>query len=233
MRSHFAAQKSAFTLTEVLITLGIIGVVAAMTLPGLVNRTRQKELQTAFKKQYSVLQQAILKVKTEDELTFDTDGYGHDNNNFMKSLARQYKVIRDCGSINSNTGCVLQNEDKTFTYYKTLNNKTLSRAYFDDGGFITSDGIAFFVEQGSQSVTTGFLVTIDVNGYQKKPNRMGYDLFMFQITKEGKVIPMGADNTHWKNYKEQYCSNTSNSEENGFTCAYYAATDENYFKNLH
>lgn len=37
-------EKYAFTLAEVLITLGIIGVVAAMTLPSLVNRTRQKEL---------------------------------------------------------------------------------------------------------------------------------------------------------------------------------------------
>lgn len=58
-------EKYAFTLAEVLITLGIIGVVAAMTLPSLVNRTRQKELETAFQKQYSVLQQAILKIKNK------------------------------------------------------------------------------------------------------------------------------------------------------------------------
>lgn len=47
------ADKNAFTLAEVLITLGIIGVVAAMTLPALINKTKNKELHTAFLKTYS------------------------------------------------------------------------------------------------------------------------------------------------------------------------------------
>lgn len=41
-------QEQAFTLAEVLITLGIIGVVAALTLPSLINRTKNRELHTAF-----------------------------------------------------------------------------------------------------------------------------------------------------------------------------------------
>lgn len=223
----------AFTLAEVLITLGIIGIVAAMTLPTLINRTRQKELETAFKKQYTLLQQAVLNMKMEDNLPIDEEGYGYSNSKFIKSLAKQYKVVKDCGSIDRNTGCVLQNEDGTFTYYKTLNGKTLNKGYFDDGGFITLDGVTFFIEQGSQSTITGFLVCIDLNGYKKKPNLMGYDFFMFQITKEGKVLPMGAENTYWREAREQYCSKTSSSSANGYTCAYYAATDKDYFKNLH
>ena len=50
----------AFTLAEVLITLGIIGVVAAMTLPSLINNTEKQERREALKKAYSVLQQALL-----------------------------------------------------------------------------------------------------------------------------------------------------------------------------
>lgn len=223
-------KKYAFTLAEVLITLGIIGVVAAMTLPSIVNRTRQKELETAFNKQYSVLQQAVLQVIREDELPLTPTDYGINNNAFMKSLARTYKVIRDCGSIKSSSGCVLQN---TFTYYKTLNGKTITREYFDDGGFISADGTTFFVEQGNQAQATNFLVSIDVNGYTKKPNRMGYDFFMFQITKEGRVLPMGSDNTYWQNSRDQLCSSGSTSNLNGFTCAYFAVTDKDYFKNLH
>ena len=46
-------QEQAFTLAEVLITLGIIGVVAALTLPSLINRTKNRELHTAFLKTYS------------------------------------------------------------------------------------------------------------------------------------------------------------------------------------
>lgn len=226
-------KKNAFTLAEVLITLGIIGVVAAMTLPSVVNRTRQKELETAFRKQYSVLQQAVLQVIREDELPLTPTDYGINNNAFMKSLAKAYKVIKDCGSINSNSGCVLQDENNTFTYYKTLNGKTITREYFDDGGFIAADGTTFFVEQGNQAQVTNFLVSIDVNGYTKKPNRMGYDFFMFQITKEGKALPMGSDNTYWQTSRDQLCSSDSTSNLNGFTCAYFAATDKDYFKNLH
>lgn len=40
----------AFTLAEVLITLGIIGIVAALTLPALIQNNRNKELQTGLKK---------------------------------------------------------------------------------------------------------------------------------------------------------------------------------------
>ena len=50
-------QEQAFTLAEVLITLGIIGVVAALTLPSLINRTKNRELHTAFLKTYSELNQ--------------------------------------------------------------------------------------------------------------------------------------------------------------------------------
>lgn len=52
-------RRSAFTLAEVLITLGIIGVVAAMTLPALINNHRDKELITRVKKTYSALNQAL------------------------------------------------------------------------------------------------------------------------------------------------------------------------------
>ncbi len=223
-------SKNAFTLAEVLITLGIIGIVAAMTLPTLVNRTRQKELETGFKKQYTLLQQAVMSISYEDNLPFERNSYGA---KFKNRLAEKYKATKDCGKISNNTGCVINNEDSTFTYYKTLNGNTLSRMYFDDGGFITIEGTTFFIEQGAQSSDTGYLVSIDVNGYKKKPNLMGYDFFMFQITKEGKVLPMGSEKTYWADEKEEYCSKTSSSSINGFTCAYYAATDEDYFKNLH
>ena len=52
-------MKKAFTIAEVLITLGIIGVVAALTLPMLISKYQLKVFETAFKKQYSVIQNAI------------------------------------------------------------------------------------------------------------------------------------------------------------------------------
>lgn len=52
-------NKKGFTLAEVLITLGIIGVVAAMTLPTLIQNYRKHEVETRLAKVYSVVNQAI------------------------------------------------------------------------------------------------------------------------------------------------------------------------------
>ena len=54
-------KKSAFTLAEVLITLGIIGVVAAMTLPVLTQKYQKMVLKNQYKKVYSTLSQAYSK----------------------------------------------------------------------------------------------------------------------------------------------------------------------------
>ncbi|MDR1327933.1 MAG: type II secretion system GspH family protein, partial [Heliobacteriaceae bacterium] len=54
-------RKNAFTLAEVLITLGIIGIVAALTMPGLIANHKEKETVTKLRKVYSSIQQAFLK----------------------------------------------------------------------------------------------------------------------------------------------------------------------------
>ncbi len=55
----FAAPKMGFTLAEVLITLGIIGIVAAMTLPSIVNKIEKKDTSARLKKFYSAFNQAV------------------------------------------------------------------------------------------------------------------------------------------------------------------------------
>ena len=169
-------------------------------------------------------------IKNEEDLPFDYTNY---RGTFLKKLAKQYNAGMDCGAILYNTGCVIKNEDGVFDYYKSYTGGSIAQEYFDDGGFISTDGTTFFVEQGTQAQRfTGYLVSIDVNGHKKRPNKMGYDLFMFHITQDGKVLPMGADGTYWGTNRKTYCSNTSTSSNNGFTCSYYAMTDKNYFKNL-
>lgn len=63
-------KRNGFTLAEILITLGIIGLVAAMTMPVLFNKTQNKELQTAFLKTYSELNQLALLFAAEKVLQF-------------------------------------------------------------------------------------------------------------------------------------------------------------------
>ena len=65
-------MKKGFTLAEVLITLGIIGVVAAMTLPSVINKYRRNVVETRLAKFYSIMNQALARSKSEKgELLFE------------------------------------------------------------------------------------------------------------------------------------------------------------------
>ena len=55
----------AFTLAEVLITLGIIGIVAAMTLPALIQKNNNQVVEARLKKFYSVMNQAIIQAEAD------------------------------------------------------------------------------------------------------------------------------------------------------------------------
>ena len=60
LRQNDWEKKVAFTLAEVLITIGIIGVVAAMTIPSLLINLQDKQFKAMYKKYYSTLAQALL-----------------------------------------------------------------------------------------------------------------------------------------------------------------------------
>lgn len=85
-------KYSGFTLAEVLITLGIIGIVAAMTLPSVINNSRNKQLEAGLKKAYSVIGQALdmYQAETGERITQDTVSV-------KKLLIKYIKTARDCG----------------------------------------------------------------------------------------------------------------------------------------
>ncbi len=94
-------HKTAFTLTEVLITLGIIGVVAAMTMPSLVANHRRKVVETRLAKFYSTINQAIQMAEAEygDKTTWDVleNGFNQDedgNDTTPKSLEWFNKYLK-------------------------------------------------------------------------------------------------------------------------------------------
>ena len=60
LTTHNSLKKSAFTLAEVLITLGIIGVVAALTIPSLIQKYEEKQTVSQVKKAYSEISQAYM-----------------------------------------------------------------------------------------------------------------------------------------------------------------------------
>jgi prepilin-type N-terminal cleavage/methylation domain-containing protein len=79
-------RQAGFTLAEVLITLGIIGVVAALTIPGLIASYQKKVVETRIKKFYSVIQQAVKMKEANDGALTDLDGY------YLASVQAYYNV---------------------------------------------------------------------------------------------------------------------------------------------
>lgn len=83
-------NEKAFTLAEVLITLGIIGVVAAMTLPTLIQKNHTNIVEARLKKFYTVINQAILKAETE--FGDKENWYIKDNDDFYNTYLKKYLI---------------------------------------------------------------------------------------------------------------------------------------------
>lgn len=166
--SHFSLKRPAFTLAEVLITLGIIGVVAAMTMPSLVANYEKKRTATAVKKAYSELSQALKLAEVDygDMEYWDyPDGFDIEEN---KAFVNRYIT----------------------PYYKgvtMLQDGSVPGSISQTGiNFISSNGTIF---SGKPNNSKAFFVLVDINGF-KRPNKMGTDIFYF-ATSTGKLMPYG------------------------------------------
>ena len=92
---------SGFTLAEVLITLGIIGVVAAMTMPSLMSSTQGAQYKAAYKKALSALSQAVTLNVALDEWNFADLSSNDANYQMAKMLNNRMNVVRtEVGSTN-------------------------------------------------------------------------------------------------------------------------------------
>ena len=85
---YYSKQKNAFTLAEVLITLAIIGVVAAISIPSVISNSQQQEFKTGLKKAVSVLNSAIT-------MNMALDGESpYDNGDLYNYLQRHMSVLK-------------------------------------------------------------------------------------------------------------------------------------------
>ena len=168
------SRKSAFTLAEVLITLGIIGVVAAMTMPTLMNSTNGAQYKTAYKKALSVLSQAVvLNVALDDyDLSQTTSTTTNDNASLYNLFNNRMNVVKTEG--NAYTASNGSSKAK----FGDTNNYTL---YFNDGITFTFPKTASQCTEGNATTTAAANGTdtapgycygvIDVNG-EKNPNKV-------------------------------------------------------------
>ncbi len=87
--------KGAFTLAEVLITLGIIGVVAAMTMPTLINSTQGAQYKTAYKKALSVMSQAVVMNIALDDYDLSQTVAGTKNGSDADGVQSVYSLFKN------------------------------------------------------------------------------------------------------------------------------------------
>lgn len=222
-------RKLAFTLAEVLITLGIIGIVAAITIPQLVNNYKAKRLRTQFLKSYSTIQQAFKEMEADD---VSTDPTTYNTLEYYKTFMNYLQAPMDCGiGDNKYLPCVYMRDfsSKDYKPYKTYDGKTnASMILFDDGQIALQDGTLLLFENYAPRMRV--FVSVDLNGYNNKPNRWGYDLFTFQLV-DNQLKAMGDTGTTYTDLST-YCNVNSQDEYNGIACAKKALSDSEYFKNI-
>lgn len=200
-------NRLAFTLAEVLITLGIIGVVAAMTIPLLISSYQKTQYITGLKKAYSIWNQALLQMASDSGCPGDLSCF-FDSSNIQvmgDKIASYFKVIKNCS--NTQTGCW---PDTTSFYFDgsspSAGHDAVAAANYK---FITADGSAIFLQSPSLNCGgTNFSLTkvclavvlIDVNGLNP-PNYFGRDIFYFIIDNDNgpSFYPYGGPKQdYWK-----------------------------------
>lgn len=169
-------MNKGFTLAEVLITLGIIGIVAAMTLPTIVSNINNKAIETQNKKAQTILANGIKMLMVKDGVT----------------------SINDLNLVNCQTEqCFSEQMHKVFNIVSNINTNTAPNKYkFSNGefpiwsdpymgySFITTDGMMFGIKKFSADNVNQITFVADLNG-NKKPNTGSQDLCKYTISKDG------------------------------------------------
>ena len=205
-------RRAAFTLAEVLITLGIIGVVAALTLPTLIQNHQKQVYVTQLKKAYSTLGNAFNKMAADEGVvdwnqTYCSSSFWVENNleaakaNYNECLdriAKQMKVIKykHYGEQCNEAWCEFSSDP--IDYNPTGGNPIM----------VTADGITYLFNCGSAYD----YIVVDVNGTTKGPNKPGRDIFQFTAYKnkydssghwsgsefKNALYPDGSEHDYWK-----------------------------------
>ncbi len=226
--THFLTRANAFTLAETLITLAIIGIVAALTLPSVIQKYQEKVTITKLKKIYAELSQAYTQEIAQNgepkTWTISTP------NEFMDIFAKYLKMNKKCapntegcwynkntiklnGSNDFNFVTGTDGEGRGYATAQLVNGTLLAFAYYDNSctEFLTDPGI-------KSNVCSQIIV--DINGYNT-PNQFGKDIFTFLIT-DSNIYPRGTANTISTVLSfEHYCYN------HGHSCAAWVIQNEN------
>lgn len=204
----------AFTLAEVLITIGIIGIIAAITIPSLITKTNDIEYKSAYKKTFSVINQAFKFVLQDNGGQISAPWATSDTmkDDFKKFLYHK----KDCsgGSVQGQCWNNLGGYDKS-TGLVIVN----SAWWFGTNAALSlNDGISIIFAENSSTfkcTTPGDVsgygecgrIYIDVNGL-KPPNTAGRDIFMLNVYPH-QILPWGSPSIYGNPIAANSCTTGS------------------------
>jgi len=227
-------RKKGFTLAESLMTLTIIGIISAVTLPGIIAHHESIKLQTALKRTYLDLNDFAAYFAADKRLSVSE----YTSRNGVDKIVNEYGDYMAMVKKKSDFKWGDKSEDKPYQIYQLKNNAAAIGFPCDAGSHVYNKdylGRTIAFDDAPMSGYNGPRICVDING-EDKPNVMGRDVFSFLFTTDGSVIPEGQE--HPDNYTEakgskgihwsagtlvgpEHCYN----EPYAVTCAYYALND--------
>lgn len=216
-------MKKGFTLAEVLVTLVILGVIAAMTIPAIVSNTRDAEYRSKAKKTFSILSQAMAMASLQGYIPV----VGISNNDNSGTIQTWYKTyidpylttIKVC--YNSTPGCWNSGDTQYLKGGEVYYNRrgigigaNIVTAILNDGSFINIDSYgsaSMMTYFGTQTSGDSLVIFFDVNG-EKKPNTVGRDIYV-AVYKDGGLIPPYTD-------KVESVKTDCSKSGTGYSCLY-------------
>ena len=188
-------QKSfGFSLSEVLITLGVIGVVAAITLPVVINKTQTHILKNQYKRVYSNYSNALQKYIVDNSIPDCYYGKNGISSNytgcseFFQDFMQYFKYIKYCESNAFSNGCIPK-----YDSYCSKDGGCLGfsedRVNTESKAWVLNDGSSFICYNANSKTCSMPLFQVDING-KKAPNKGSYDLVAFSISRYGDTLKL-------------------------------------------
>jgi len=177
--------KKGFTLAEVLITLGIIGVIAALTLPTLINNTQKMIYYSSFMKARNVLENAVQMYENDFGEIFSSSRTSSDTRIEAERFASYFNGGKFIDESNWQEECAGYNSRNVALNYDGTEREDWSNAtsMCNDAfpyGVKTVDGMLFMLNEDKGYGNAG---VVDTNGPDRGPNTMGRDIFAFYLNK--------------------------------------------------
>ena len=175
-----------------LVTLGIIGVVSAMTVPTLMQNYQRKSYVTQLHKVYNELSQAVVQYQTDRNAVNLTEAGLNSVDALSRFFKNYFKVVQDCG--NDSTPCFAD------SYKKISGTDTLF--YCNNNCMVLASGASIGTLNENKDGNTEIItqIVVDVNG-KNGPNIFGRDAFSLFLYKNGVIDDLTvADPSDDENY---------------------------------